>query len=99
MTSKSKFILGFTVAMIVAGVANVGPYFLTKNAYQHDGQQVAGFPFAFHRIGGDCAPDVCDTFNFNIGYFSVDLIIALVCGMAIGLIAARFGERAGKFTR
>lgn len=95
MTRKSKFIFAFMIAASIAVIVNVIPYFLTLGAYQHDGQEVAGFPFDFHRVGGDCWPSACDTYNFNIGYFLADLAVALACAVAVGLVVARAGKDRG----
>lgn len=91
MTSKSRFLSAFLVTTCTAVFVNVVPFFLTHGAYQSDGQEVAGFPYSFHKIGGDCGPTACDTYNFDVGYFATDLVLALVCAVAVGLIAARTG--------
>lgn len=89
MTRKSRFISAFLITISAAAIANAVPYFGTRGAYQYDGQEVAGFPYSFHRIGGDCSPDPCDTYNFNVGYFSADLALALACALAVGFAATR----------
>lgn len=58
-------------------------------AYQYDGQEMAGFPWAFRKIGGDCFPRVCENYDFHIAYFAADLALALVCAFSAGYLAVR----------
>ena len=92
MTRNFRFLSAFLITVCGAVIANAIPYFLTRGAYQHDGQEVAGFPFSFHRIGGDCWPAACNTYNFSLGYFAADLALALTCALAAGFMAVRTGR-------
>jgi hypothetical protein len=91
MTRKSKFLSAFLITVCAAVLANVVPYLGTRGAHQYDGQEVAGFPYHFHKVGGDCWPAACDTYHFNLGYFAADLGLALACAIAVGFMAARAG--------
>lgn len=93
MQAKARFLTAFLTAAVIASLANALPYLLTRHAYQRDGQEVAGFPLAFHRIGGDCSPSACDNYDFHLAYFAADLSLALIFAAAAGLLAARAGKR------
>jgi len=80
------------VTVAVAAIANAIPYLLTRGAYQRDGQKVAGVPFTFRRIGGDCWPAACDTYAFHMGYFVADLALAVAFALLMGALAARAGR-------
>lgn len=71
---------------------NAATLALTFHAPQVDGFRVAGFPFTFHRAGGDCFPEACGNFAFHAGYFVADAAIALgiawLCG-AMAVVASR----------
>ncbi|MNN40316.1 hypothetical protein D3C81_1543870 [compost metagenome] len=92
MIRKLRFLSAFLIAGCIAAFANLLPYLRSRGAYQYDGQEVAGFPYAFRRIGGDCLPAICDTYHFHPGYFAADLGLALACAVAAGLIAASVGK-------
>ncbi|MCD9098966.1 hypothetical protein LU699_09945 [Luteimonas fraxinea] len=77
---------------IVAALANAIPYLVTRGAYQHDGQEVAGVPFAFRRVGGDCWRAACDTYAFHMGYFVADLALAVAFALLMGALATRAGR-------
>ena len=94
MTRKSRFNAACLVAGILADASNAIPYLLTRGAYQHDGQEVAGFPFVFRRVGGDCWPTACDTYPFHLGYFVADLALAVAFALVVGAIATRVGRTA-----
>ncbi len=88
MTRTVKFLAAFLTTICIAIAFNAVPYFNTRGAYQHDGQEVAGFPFKFHKIGGDCYPEDCESYNFHYGYFSANMAIALTCSIVAGFMAA-----------
>ncbi|KRG63759.1 hypothetical protein ABB26_11175 [Stenotrophomonas humi] len=92
MRRKLRFISAFLVTGGIAVIANLVPYLRTRGAYQYDGQEVAGFPYEFRRIGGDCWPATCETYHFDLSYFAADLGLALACALAAGLIAASIGK-------
>jgi hypothetical protein len=88
MSRTVRFMAAFSAAMCLVVAINALPYWGSRGAYQYDGQELAGFPFAFHKVGGDCSPSVCDTYNFHAGFFVADVAIGLAFAMAIGLWAA-----------
>ena len=92
MSRMLKFLSAFLITGCITAFANLLPYLRSRGAYQYDGQEVAGFPYAFRRIGGDCLPAICDTYHFHPGYFAADLGLALACAVAVGLIAASVGK-------
>lgn len=93
MTRRWIVVSAFLTAGAFAAIANAIPYLLTRGAYQHDGQEVAGFPFVFRRVGGDCWPAACDTSTFHLGYFMADLALAAAFALVMGAIAARVVRR------
>lgn len=98
MRPTSRFRVTALIVLSVASLANAAPYLLTRDAHQRDGQQVAGLPFPFHRIGGDCWPAACRTFDFHAGYFAADVLLALLLAVASGLVAATMQRGAGSPT-
>ena len=46
------FWIGFAVGCLLAVGLNLLPYLRTRGAYQIDGLEVIGFPFAFRSLGG-----------------------------------------------
>ncbi|WP_269792505.1 hypothetical protein [Stenotrophomonas sp. Iso1] len=92
MSRKLRFLSAFLITGCIAAFANLLPYLRSRGAYQYDGQEVAGFPYAFRRIGGDCLSSICNTYHFHPGYFAADLGLALECAMVAGLVAASVGK-------
>lgn len=92
MIRKLRFLSAFLTTGCIAALADLLPYLRSRGAYQYDGQEVAGFPYAFRRIGGDCLPAICDTYHFHPGHFAADLGLALACAVAASLIAASVGK-------
>ena len=92
MRAKIVFYSIFSVAIGAAAAINAWPYWRTRQAYRYDGQEVAGFPFAFRRIGGDCAA-ACENYDFHLGYFAADLALALAFAVLAGGIAAAMAGR------
>ena len=92
MRAKLAFCSIFSVALVAAAAINAWPYWRTRQAYRYDGQEVAGFPLAFRRIGGDCAA-ACENYAFHLGYFAADLTLALAFAALAGLIAAALARR------
>ncbi len=88
MRAKIAFCLVFSLVLLLAGLANAVPYLNTRGAYQHDGQEVAGFPWPFRKIGGDCGAESCDTYAFHAGYFAADAAVGLAAALALGSLAA-----------
>jgi hypothetical protein len=95
MTRTLRFITAFLATICIVVAVNAVPYLNTRGAYQRDGQEVAGFPFIFHKVGGDCYPQNCETYNFHVGYFAANTAIGLACAIVIGFAAAssRKGRR------
>ncbi|MGO1003468.1 hypothetical protein [Lysobacter sp. CA196] len=92
MRAKTAFFSAFIATLVVAFLANAMPYFLTRHAYQRDGQEAAGFPFVFRKVGGDCGELACDTYGFHAAYFAADLALAWSCAILAGYIAVRWSR-------
>ncbi len=88
LISTRRFITVFFTTICVTIAVNIAPYLISHGAYQYDGQEIAGFPFIFHKVGGDCSPILCDTYNFHVGYFFANIAIGLVSSLVIGLAVA-----------
>lgn len=93
MTRTTKFFIAFSFTLAAAAAVNVVPYVNSRGAYRYDGQQVAGFPFAFHRIGGDCFPSTCETYALHAGYLLGDIAIGVACALGVGFVAASIGRQ------
>lgn len=93
MSIRARFLRAFLATAAVGMLLNALPYLRTRGAYQADGQEVAGFPFVFHQVGGDCWPAHCDTFAFHPGYFLANLALVLLVATGAGLLAARRARR------
>lgn len=93
MPAKAAFSLAFVATLLTAALANALPYLLTRRAYQRDGQEVAGFPLSFRKLGGDCGVSACDSYGFHAVHFAVDLGLALAWAALAGYIASRWGRR------
>ncbi|MEI2453721.1 MULTISPECIES: hypothetical protein [Lysobacter] len=93
MRAKIAFFSGFLVAAAVAVAVNALPYWRTRQAYRYDGQEVAGFPFVFRRIGGDCAAGACENYGLHLGYFAADLALGLAFAVLAGVIATAIARR------
>lgn len=91
MRATIAFLLAFLATSCVAVWLNVWPYLRTYRAYQYDGQEMAGFPWTFRQIGGDCFPLVCENYDFHLAYFAADVALALACALTAGYLAARLG--------
>lgn len=88
LTFSRRFIAVFFITICVTIAVNLVPYLRTHGAHQYDGQEIAGFPFIFHKVGGDCFPSLCDTYNFHAGYFFANSAIGLACALVMGLFVA-----------
>lgn len=95
MRAKTAFSATFLAMLFIALLANAVPYWLTRGAYQRDGQEVAGFPISFRKLGGDCGVSACDSYGFHAAHFAADLGLALACAALAGYIALRWVKRAG----
>lgn len=93
MRAKTAFSTAFLATIFIAFLANAVPYFLTRRAYQRDGQEVAGFPFLFRKVGGDCGVSACDSYGFHVVHFAADAGLALACALFAGYIALRWARR------
>lgn len=93
MPARTAFSTAFVATLVAAALANALPYLLTRRAYQRDGQEVAGFPLSFRKLGGDCGVSACDSYGFHAVHFAVDLGLALACAALAGYIASRWGRR------
>lgn len=96
MMRRRGFRLAFGGVAIAMAMLNAVPFVLTRHAPEVDGVRIAGFPFAFHRVGGDCAPQACGTFAFHAGYFVADAAIALGVAVALAALASRVAARHGR---
>jgi len=88
MRAKIAFFSMFSAALAIAAAVNAWSYWRTRGAYQYDGQEVAGFPFAFRRVGGDCAASACESFDFHLGYFMADLALGVAFAVLAGSVVA-----------
>lgn len=93
MRAKIAFASIFSLALAAVAAVNAWPYWRTREAYRYDGQEVAGFPYAFRRIGGDCGAAGCENYDFHLGYFAADLALGLAFAALAGLIAAALARR------
>lgn len=91
---RLRFLPVFLVTACAGVVANALPYLRTRQAYQSDGVELAGAPFTFHAIGGDCWPALCENYSFHAGHFAADVAIVLACATLAGLLAQRLTRAA-----
>lgn len=98
MRPKIAFFVAFWATSCIAAGLNVWPYLRTYRAYQYDGQEVAGFPWTFHKIGGDCFLLACDTYDFHGAYFAADVALALAAACTAGYFAARLCQKPARST-
>jgi hypothetical protein len=74
-------------------MSNIATHVLTLHAPAVDGFHSIGWPFAFHRCGGDCHPGDCGAVAFHPGWFAADAAFAIGMALSAGWIVARLRRR------
>jgi hypothetical protein len=89
MTSTAKrFVVGFSIATVLAVFLNLLPYLRTRGAYNGDGFEVIGFPFTFRRIGG-----YIGVHEFRFIALLADIVLGLTVAFLAGYAYSRFRRR------
>jgi hypothetical protein len=78
--SRRRFGTGFALGLGVALAANVLPYIFTYRAYNGDGYERMGYPFAFREQGG-----VAYRRCFSHPALTPDIAIGLAAALATGV--------------
>jgi len=81
MKHRTKFITGFSGALLVILFLNVWPNYKMRFYGVNDGYDCLGFPFTFRAIGG-----IAGTYEFSYLALLADVAFGLFAGVIVGWV-------------